>query len=327
MEDLLALHRKQQRDLQSQITQKKKAASKKTRKSVNDECDRLAQELERKQAAEVAAFDHGNSGKEQELNSLPNDGANKKTEESDDLLDSIVGSSTNGDGHNLESLHIDDVTGETGSQASSQQRKPNRQKARLARRTAEQDAARARAAEEAVNMPDFKTQERNKMLEEIKKRGLVEKEVAANGHCLYLAVADQMLQQKLSLDPFLQTANGTTAASESNVPNHKKIRAAAADYIASHPGDFQPFLEEPMADYLNKLRNTGEWGGQLELIALAKAYHININVLQGNGRIEKVESDSGATSPEAWLAYYRHGFGLGEHYNSLRTNVKNDAKE
>src|SRR5436305_7686462 len=53
MEELQARHRKEQRDLQSRITQKKKNASKKTRKGVNDECDALQQELLERQEAEL----------------------------------------------------------------------------------------------------------------------------------------------------------------------------------------------------------------------------------------------------------------------------------
>jgi OTU domain-containing protein 6 len=80
-------------------------------------------------------------------------------------------------------------------------------------------------------------------------------------------------------------------------------------------------MEEPLDDYLRKIRETGEWGGHMELMALAKAYGVNINVLHSDGRVDKIEPGEG-TSPEEgkeiWLGYYKHGFGLGEHYNSLR---------
>ena len=73
--------------------------------------------------------------------------------------------------------------------------------------------------------------------------------------------------------------------------------------------------------YVFKVRETGEWGGQLELMALARRYGVTIRVLQGDGRVEEIIGDGvdGAEDKkEVWLAYYRHGFGLGEHYNSLR---------
>ena len=82
---------------------------------------------------------------------------------------------------------------------------------------------------------------------------------------------------------------------------------------------FVPFLDEPLNDYLHKVRDTAEWGGQVELMALANAYGIIINVIQGDGRLEKIEPGQGTDCKSIWLAYYRHGFGLGEHYNSLRS--------
>ena len=96
------------------------------------------------------------------------------------------------------------------------------------------------------------------------------------------------------------------------------MRAAAADYIDLHQDDFVPFLEEPLPEYLRRVRDTGEWGGQLELMALAKTYGANINVLQDFGRVEKIESSTEDSGKVMWLGYYKHGFGLGEHYNSLR---------
>jgi OTU domain-containing protein 6 len=56
VEALHARHRKEQRDLVARTTQKKKSATKKTRKGVTDECDRLEQELKERQAQEVAAL-------------------------------------------------------------------------------------------------------------------------------------------------------------------------------------------------------------------------------------------------------------------------------
>lgn len=331
MEEISSRHKKEQKDLQSRITQKKKSATKKTRKGINDECERLEQDLKARQAAEVAAAADGEAGEDAagRSASAPADDAHDSSEDDDDLLASIVGSTLN---NNIQNLDINGTqkSAEDTNVAQEGQRKPNRQKARLARRAAEQDAARNQAAEEAANMPDLKTQERNKMLEEAKKHCLVEKEVAANGHCLYLAMADQMVQQKLSLDPALDPSATSPHGEQTlkTVADYKKVRAAAADYIAAHPEDFEPFLEEPLSEYLHKIRDTGEWGGQLELTALARVYKLNINVLQATGRLEKIESgENSGDTPEAWLAYYRHGFGLGEHYNSLRKVQENASRD
>lgn len=301
MEELQARHRKEQRDLQSRITQKKKQANKKTRKGVNDECERLEAELKDKQQAEIAALD-GDAvqteppGKELERLTLEvagEDGAPETNEKQQ---------------NGVQSGEINELANANGD-GQAQVKKPNRQKARLARRAAEQEELARQAAEEAKNLPDLKQQERERMLESMKERSLQEKEIRADGHCLYSAVADQLEQLHIPL--------GATPDDKPTI-GYKVVRAVAADHIEKHQDDFVPFLDEPLPDYLHKVRDTGEWGGQLELMALAKSYGTDINVLQDFGRVEKIESGTGKNDKAMWLGYYKHGFGLGEHYNSLR---------
>ena len=94
----------------------------------------------------------------------------------------------------------------------------------------------------------------------------------------------------------------------------------AAKFIAEHADDFSAFLEEPVEVYTRKVRETSEWGGAVELQALARAYGRRINVLQSDGRVERIgeEGEGKGDGEEMWLAYYRHSFGLGEHYNALK---------
>lgn len=297
MEELQAQHRKELRDLQSRVTQKKKAASKKTRKGVNDECDRLEAELKLRQQAEIAAL----SGEEVDGEALP-------IEQLDDLTLKIDGEDEQATASQTQ--HTDPAPAlapPVEEDSPSNVKKPGRQKARLARRAAEQDELARQAAEEANNLPDLKEQERARMQESMKQYGLSEKEIRADGHCLYSAVADQLEQ--------LDIAIGASPDAQPAL-SYKIVRAKAAQYISQHEDDFVPFLEEPLADYLHKVRDTGEWGGQLELMALAKTYQTDINVLQDFGRVERIEG--GGAGKGMWLGYYKHGFGLGEHYNSLR---------
>ncbi|KAI9873585.1 MAG: hypothetical protein M1823_007884, partial [Watsoniomyces obsoletus] len=91
-------------------------------------------------------------------------------------------------------------------------------------------------------------------------------------------------------------------------------------FISKHADDFTAFLEEPLEAYVKKIKETAEWGGQLELQAISRAYHVDINILQADGRVEKIECEEdgdGSKGTDVWLAYYRHNFGLGEHYNAL----------
>jgi OTU domain-containing protein 6 len=313
MEALLAQHRKEQRDLQSKITQKKKAASKKTRKGVNEECTRLEEELREKQAAQVAALNGEELGESKEEVDLSGD---ERTN------DDATNSTTEALSH--VSLTDPDVTVSSQPESTEQQqsRKPNRQKARLARRAAEQADLAAKAEEEAKNQPDPRARERESMLLAFKARGLKEKEIRADGHCLYSAVADQLVSHHIGLAPRISSGiAGEEAVQEKTVLPYKTVRQTTAAYIKAHADDFVPFLEEPLDEYVHKVGETAEWGGQLELMALAKAYGVKISVLDGNGSVHEIEGDDGTEKEEEkriWLAYYRHGFGLGEHYNSLR---------
>lgn len=295
MEQLQTRHRKELRDLQSRVTQKKKAASKKTRKGVNDECDRLAADLKDRQHAEVAAL----NGEEVDGEALPMEQLQDLTLKIDGEDEQAVADQT--PNQDPTPPVVEEKEG------ASNVRKPGRQKARLARRAADQEQLARQAAEEANNLPDLKEQERERMKDAMRQYGLSEKEIRADGHCLYSAVADQLEQLDIAI-----------GASPDNKPAlaYKTVRAKAADYIGEHQDNFVPFLEEPLPDYLHKVRDTGEWGGQLELMALAKTYQTDINVLQDYGRVERIEG--GGDGKAMWLGYYKHGFGLGEHYNSLR---------
>ena len=294
MEELQKRHRAEQRDLQSRITQKKKSATKKTRKGVNDECAELERRLKAKQDDELSLLQ----------DPLPlNDNTPETVLETKREVPVRVDPAESHIENSLADLSLQEsATQESG-------RKPNRQKARLARRAAEQEAQAAKATEEAANLPDLREKERFLMSRELQSRGLTEKAIRSDGHCLYAAIADQLIQKGVEI-----TGSGNLATE----PAYRIVRHKAADYISYHASDFSSFLEEDLEDYVVKIKDTGEWGGELELSALAREYNIEINVLQGNGRVEKIVGGPESYKNPIWLAYYRHSFGLGEHYNSLR---------
>lgn len=304
MEELLARHRKEQRELQNRITSKKKNASKKTRKGVNDECESLERDLREKQQAEISALNPSTieNGVEA-LDLTAGDEAPPISVEDNDTDQNVTAAPT-------KKVQFDasaNDTPENSDSAAPRAKKPNRQKARLARRAAEQEAQAAAAAEEAANLPDLKDQEMKAMETQRKKYGLVETFIRPDGHCLYSACAHGLEQDQVK------------RAGPYTLP-YQNIRFATADFIANHPDDFSAFLEEPLDAYVKKIKDTAEWGGQLELQAIARAFNINIRVLQADGRIEEIGSDSqaGEKTEDLWLAYYRHSFGLGEHYNALK---------
>ncbi|KAL8675364.1 MAG: hypothetical protein Q9168_000195 [Polycauliona sp. 1 TL-2023] len=302
MESLQAKHRQEKKDLQARITQKKKSATKKTRKGIVDECAELERQL-------------------QETQNLESTNIQGQTELDDDVHSPII--ATEPVPKDCHSNGVEDQTQQSPIPSvpidNEQTRKPNRQKARLARRAAEHERMIAEAAKEAETLPDLRQQEIDAMRTLSTSKGLQEHQIRSDGHCLYAAVADQLATQGHGVidAPLRARACGIEPSS----PPYKVTRFVTAFYIEEHADEFLPFLEEPLREYVGKVRDTGEWGGHLELLALAKAYNVDINVLQSSGRIDKIEPGTAKAEMTLWLSYHHHNFGLGEHYNSLRRAV------
>jgi len=298
--DMQSRHRREQKDLQSRVTQKRKGASKKTRKGVNSECEEMERQLKERHEQERAAL----MGE-----AVPDiDDVPELDEPADEEAPASDATEINGILESLEKTALS----EAAPSEDGQPKKRNRQKERLARRAAEQEAVIEGAKKEAANQPDQKAVERELILKEFKSRGLVEKSIRPDGHCLFSAVADQLSQVGIPLG-----AESDVELKEDQ--RYKVVRKAAAGYIEGHPDDFVAWLDEPLDQYVEKIRDTAEWGGHLELLALAKTYNVEICVLQSGG-VQTIEPglETKSEPNKIWLAYYRHGFGLGEHYNSLR---------
>lgn len=305
MEALQSKHRQEQKDLQFRIMQKKKSATKKTRKGINDECESLERELKEKHALEISVL-QVESGQISPPRG-PDQSAYLTNEYDAEKSISKV---------ELSMSSISISTGPTPS--SGPTKKPKRQKARLARRAAEQEAAATQVAKEVAGLPNLRDQEREAMRGNYMQRNLKENEIRPDGHCLYSAMADQLVDAGIDLKTNTETASNNCQETSRAVPGYEIIRQVAASYIFHHPDDFVPFLEQPLEEYTRSIKDTAEWGGHLELMALAQAYRVTINVLQGDGKVEKIECEKESSDKQLWLAYYRHSFGLGEHYNSLR---------
>lgn len=143
-------------------------------------------------------------------------------------------------------------------------------------------------------------------------QGMLVREIKADGHCLYRSVEDQ-----LSLE-----AAGTGVA----YPDYLALRGLAAQHMQDHAGDFLPFVEgcdgedaeERYAAYCNAVRSSSEWGGQLELQALAHSLQRCIRVTSAHMPLVELGSEYMTEGTEALnVAYLLHSFGLGEHYNSV----------
>lgn len=329
VEQMQARHRKEAKDLQGRVTSKKKNATKKTRKGVNDECAEMERQMRERQAAE--------------LEGLMGGGQNNNAEEDDTQDDGQKEDASQGDlAAKMQAMGVNELAAKPPQQPTSSPKPPeaegsssngttgpgkkrNRQKERLARRAAEQEAAAEAAEQEAAGMTDHRGRERESMAAEFARHGLEEHEIRPDGHCLFSAVADQLGGVGV---PLLPPSSGSgQGGGEQEEPGYKVVRRAAAGYIESRGDEFAGFLEEDLGSYVRKIRDTAEWGGQLELLALASVYGVEVCVVQ-DGRTEVIQPSGGGGGgggggegeerKKIWLAYYRHGYGLGEHYNSLR---------
>jgi OTU domain-containing protein 6 len=310
LEQMQTRHRKEQRELQARVTNKKKNATKKTRKFVNDECAELERQLKERQGEEVAGLVSGGGTDAQDA--LDGDEQPPQSQPETTPTSTAVADLTS----KLDSATLTSSQPQPQEEAAGPGKKRNRQKERLARRAAEQEAAAVAAESEAAHMTDHRSVERAALQKEFAARQLREHEIAPDGHCLFAAVADQLATHDIEVD---MGVRGDGLKPSVQLPAYKVVRRAAAEWIAGHRELYEGFMEGGVDEYVGRIRDTAEWGGELELSALANAYGVEIRVVQG-GRVEVVKpmEEKEGEGKTLWLAYYRHGYGLGEHYNSLR---------
>ena len=140
---------------------------------------------------------------------------------------------------------------------------------------------------------------------------LVVKEVISDGNCLYRALADQ-----------LQFVGVSVEGDVSGDFTFLGLRYRAANYLRSHADEFAPFLGmEPTSKdykfYCNNVEKDGEWGGQIEIRALSASLRRQIHIYDASTPVIVMGEDNVGNSPLK-IAYHRHYFALGEHYNSVK---------
>ncbi|KAL0143522.1 OTU domain-containing protein 6B-like protein [Mucor lusitanicus] len=175
-------------------------------------------------------------------------------------------------------------------------------KRKIEKRNAEMERIRLEAEKEAENQPDLGVLETEAIRKLVIPMNLRIKQVVADGHCLYNAFADQ-LKTRYNKDV-----------------TYKELRQSAAEHMRQHPDDFKPFLylEDGNFDrYCDDIINTARWGGQLEVLALARSSQVPVDIIQDGGPIIKICDDEYPEKSPIKLAYHKHLYSLGAHYNSL----------
>ncbi|RCK65041.1 OTU domain-containing protein 2 [Candida viswanathii] len=279
-EALLQRHKKEQKDLIATITGLKKQATKKTRKSVLLKCQELEDNLKKKHQDELAKFD----------------GVADEDEEEEVTPEKL-----------LEQLALESKQEEPTPTASNNEpkKKRNRQKERLERRKQEVEKIKLEAAKEAENSIDYRKLEHESMAKILVMNELELFEIKPDGHCLFASIQDQ-LSTRHNKDVDIQ-----------------ELRDLAGEYMLENKDDFIPFLfdEETcelrdINDYVKELKTTAMWGSDMEILALAKTFNCPISVYMAGSSELKINAEGGER--ELKLGYFKHSYGLGEHYNSLR---------
>ena len=140
-----------------------------------------------------------------------------------------------------------------------------------------------------------------KRMEELylKPAGLRIRDVAADGNCLYRAVAEQC----------------------ANAKDFMAVRTICADALLENEEEYAPFAEShdhgSYDNYVERVRSSADWGGHLELRALATALKRPVVVYSADAApLRMGEEEDGE---DILLSYHRHYYALGEHYNSVTT--------
>ncbi|OMJ29862.1 OTU domain-containing protein 6B [Smittium culicis] len=314
LEDLEARHRKEKKELLSTVMmlkKKAKSSDKATKKSLLEEIESLESGLKTRHEEELANF-KSNSG---DSNLIPQDN-------NDEIVSKAISN-----------LVIDENADNAEQENNNQPKQPkNRAKKKLAKRQQQIEEMEREAEELAKNMPNKSQVEYEQLASMLHKENLTIKQVAANGHCLYNSIIDQLLnvQRSSSLsigedlselarkfgssDNHDNTNNTTSPSTDENgsskdkwVPTVKLLREIAADYMLSNKHLFMPFMvnestgdmmsEHEFAEHIHEIKNTSLWAGHFEITALASSLDRTIFIYMADSTSPLIVNDNDNNVP------------------------------
>eukprot|EP00123_Amoebidium_parasiticum_P020302 comp47032_c0_seq1/m.47590 comp47032_c0_seq1/g.47590 ORF comp47032_c0_seq1/g.47590 comp47032_c0_seq1/m.47590 type:complete len:328 (-) comp47032_c0_seq1:613-1596(-) len=317
--DVELRHKTEKKLLQAQIMQLKKAVpkgDKKKKKEIDQQIAKLQTDLAHRQKAELELMAQGRdlSELDQYLAEMASKmalaEAQNKTDtqpaESQENLAENSGSTQKENGVEGE----DEETHGEGSEEKAH--KKSKAQKRREKKELEESARRAAVLEECKGKVSNKSVEDSAFNMLLRAQGLAVHQIPADGHCLYAAMAHQLqYRSRLPLG---------------KIEDVKSLRHIAASHIRRHRDEYLPYMVNDQGDmlspdefktYCHKLETTNDWGGQLELRALAEALGEHIVVLQSNASPLPFGPPTPAGNEPLRLSYHRHTYGLGEHYNSV----------
>ncbi|GMG19914.1 unnamed protein product [Ambrosiozyma monospora] len=253
-EQVIARHKKETRDLVATTTGMKKQASKSKRKEVMKKIQEMETNMKQRHAEELKNVKPTGNTKSGESDEDDDDDDEFSPEK---LLAQLE----------LENQEKEKEAAEQ-KQKSQQQKQPqqpkkkrNRQKEKLAKREEAMKKLQEEARLEADEQPDLREIELKNIEQLCQIAHLKQHDITPDGHCLFASISDQ-LKQRQGIEMSVQD-----------------LRTKAANHIRKDPDTFLPFLfdEQTMSlrditSYTKELEETTMWGGDLEILALAKEF-------------------------------------------------------
>lgn len=136
-------------------------------------------------------------------------------------------------------------------------------------------------------------------------------EVTADGNCLYHAVAHQIRTAGPGLHEWRQSPEKA----------YEEMRALCAAALRARTDQYAAFAElkdgEDFEGYCARVESSCDWGGELELRALADELGARILVHRAEEREPLGLGPEPEGAPVLQVVFHRHLLSLGEHYNSV----------
>ena len=217
-----------------------------------------------------------------------------------------------GDAEILPPLHSDEAAKAAEALCKHAKAQAKAQRKREAKKQQEQ-ARRERIDEANKNTVSARQVEADLITAQLARHGLKIKDIPSDGHCMYHAVADQMKQKELTVTE--------------EMARFDYLRKLTSEYMRAHEDDFVPFMaldegvDDAFTTYCDRVASTADWGGQLELRALACALRTPIEVFSAEADVLVMGAEFGNEDRESTsklqLTYHLHYYALGEHFNSV----------
>ena len=141
---------------------------------------------------------------------------------------------------------------------------------------------------------DLTIQKEKQLVEKLKSKGLVRKEIPKDGACLFRAVSEQIFGSQ---------------------EYHYYIRQKVVDTLVEEKERFINFVEGiPYDHYLFQMRKYDTWGGEIELHAISSCFLVNIEIYSADLEY-KIPEDPFPSNKKIQLC-----FSNGNHYDCVYTN-------